>query len=194
MPRTTSLVRAPARAPLAAPPAASSSSRELDLLLAVQRVLAPRAAVTGARVLGAAGEHAALWLALGAGATALDAARRPAWARATAAVAVSHALSVALKRVVRRARPAHPELLVRGHGLGRFGFPSSHAASTTTAALALRSVTGWRWPLLVPPAMGLSRMVAGAHYASDVLAGAALGSAVAATALPGPRAPRGGRS
>jgi len=185
MPRTTSaLLAAPP-----APPLAPASTAELALLLGVQRTFAPRAAVLGARVLGAAGEHAALWLALGAASTALDAGRRPVWARATAAVALSHALSVGLKRVVRRTRPAHPELRVHGDGLGRFGFPSSHAASTTTAALALRAVTGWRWPLLVPPAMGLSRMVVGAHYASDVLAGAALGSAVAV--LSGPQgAPR----
>ena len=164
-------------------PAPERAAREVALLLGVQRAFAPRAAVAGARLLGAAGEHAALWLVLGVASTALDAARRPAWARATAAVALSHGLSVALKRLVRRARPAHPQLRVHGTGLGRWGFPSSHAASTTTAALALRSVTGARWPMLVPPAMGLSRMVVGAHYATDVLAGAALGSAVAATVL-----------
>lgn len=153
---------------------------DLGLLLAVQQVCAGTPAVAGARGLSMLGEHAAAWLAIGGAAALVDRPRRRRWAEATLAVTISHALSVAIKRLVRRQRPAHVALALHQSGLGRWGFPSSHTASTTTAALAFRQLTGARWVLVLPPAMGLSRMVVGAHFPSDVAAGAALGAATTA--------------
>ncbi|MDP9433059.1 MAG: phosphatase PAP2 family protein [Actinomycetota bacterium] len=153
--------------------------RDLALLLAVQRAFPGTAAVIGARGLSLLGEHAAAWLAIGATAAAVDRDRRRGWCSATVSVAVSHAASVAIKRLVRRQRPLHVRLMVHSGGLGRWGFPSSHTASTTTAALAFRQLTGARWILALPPAMGLSRLIVGAHFPSDVVAGAALGVATA---------------
>jgi membrane-associated phospholipid phosphatase len=60
----------------------------------------------------------------------------------------------------------------------RLSFPSSHAASTTAAAVLFSGLTGRRLvPVLVPP-MLVSRLVLGVHYPTDVLAGSALGAAL----------------
>ena len=51
------------------------------------------------------GEHAAIWLALGLAAAALDPPQRAQWLRATRSVLVAYALNTLLKTVVRRKRP-----------------------------------------------------------------------------------------
>ena len=141
-----------------------------------------------ARALSRAGEHGALWLAAGLAGAAVDGARRAAWLRGTALIAGAHAAGMGVKRVVRRPRPTHVEPLVRT--VGRYSFPSAHAASAAAAAVAFgtlgacgtskgRSRHGMR---LIPPlaaAMCLSRLVVGVHYPSDVAAGAALGALTA---------------
>ncbi|MEV7883257.1 phosphatase PAP2 family protein [Streptomyces sp. NPDC002817] len=139
-----------------------------------------------ARALSRAGEHGALWLAAGLAGAAADGARRGAWLRGTVLIAGAHVVSMGVKRMVRRPRPAHVDPLVRT--AGRHSFPSSHATSATAAAVAF-GVLGAR---AVPPlaaAMCLSRLVVGVHYPSDVAAGAALG---ALTARAGARWMRGG--
>lgn len=137
----------------------------------------PRVART-ARALSRAGEHGALWLAVGLAGAATDGARRGAWLRGTALTAGAHLVSMGVKRVVRRPRPAHVAPLVRT--AGRHSFPSSHATSAAAAAVAYGTLGAH----LVPPlaaAMCVSRVVAGVHYPSDVLAGAALGALMART-------------
>ena len=151
---------------------------EVDLLLAVQR-RTPPAVLPLARGLSHAGEHAAAWLALGAAGALLDRPRRTGWVRATGAVFLAHAASVLLKRVARRVRPTHPDLRVGVGVPSRWSFPSSHASSTTAAALAYGGVLGSRLPLAVVPAMAWSRLALGVHYPTDVAAGALLGAAVA---------------
>nr|WP_303715740.1 phosphatase PAP2 family protein [Kutzneria buriramensis]WKX16229.1 phosphatase PAP2 family protein [Kutzneria buriramensis] len=135
----------------------------------------PRVA-SAARALSWAGEHGALWLAAGLTGAAVDGARRGAWLRGTALTAGAHLVSMGVKRVVRRPRPAHVEPLVRT--AGRHSFPSSHATSAAAAAVAYGAL-GAR---VIPPlaaAMCLSRLVVGVHYPSDVAAGAALGALTA---------------
>ncbi|MFC8085694.1 phosphatase PAP2 family protein [Streptomyces sp. NPDC057340] len=145
-------------------------------------VSALRACGTDPRVAGAAralswaGEHGALWLAAGLTAAAVDAPRRTAWLRGTALTAGAHVVSMGVKRVVRRPRPAHVVPLVRT--AGRHSFPSSHATSAAAAAvvfgtLGVRAV----WPLAA--AVCASRLVVGVHYPSDIAAGAALGALTA---------------
>ncbi|MFE5187268.1 phosphatase PAP2 family protein [Streptomyces sp. NPDC056628] len=126
-----------------------------------------------ARALSWTGEHGALWLAAGLAGAAADGGRRGAWLRGTALTAGAHLVSMAVKRVVRRPRPAHVEPLVRT--AGRHSFPSSHAASATAAAVAFGALGA---PAIAPlaAAMCLSRLVVGVHYPSDVAAGAALGA------------------
>jgi membrane-associated phospholipid phosphatase len=126
------------------------------------------------------GEHAAGWLALGAAGALVDRRRRRDWLTAAAGVAVAHGASVAVKRVVRRPRPAHALVQVLVGTPSRLSFPSAHATSTTTAAVLYGRLIGRRLvPVLVAP-MALSRLVLGVHYPTDVAAGAALGAAVAA--------------
>ncbi|MFD5479567.1 phosphatase PAP2 family protein [Streptomyces hawaiiensis] len=139
-----------------------------------------------ARALSWAGEHAALWLAAGLAGAAVDGARRGAWLRGTALTAGAHLVSMGVKRVVRRPRPAHVVPLVRT--AGRHSFPSSHATSAAAAAVAFGALGAQA----VPPLAGLvcvSRLVAGVHFPTDVAAGAALG---ALTARLGARWMRGG--
>ncbi|MCT9076305.1 phosphatase PAP2 family protein [Streptomyces fulvoviolaceus] len=132
-----------------------------------------------ARALSRAGEHGALWLVVGLAGAAVDGARRGAWLRGTALTAGAHLVSMGVKRVVRRPRPAHVEPLVRT--AGRHSFPSSHATSAAAAAVAY-SALGARGARVIPPlaaAMCVSRLVVGVHYPSDVAAGVALGALTA---------------
>lgn len=155
---------------------------ELRLLLRVQRVLGAPGAVAAARVLSAAGEHAAVWFAAGTVGALVDAPRRADWVRGTGVVLAAHGVSVLTKRLIRRARPVHVDLRVHPGLGGRWGMPSSHAASTTAAALVFGRLLGTRATLALPPAMGLSRLLVGAHFPSDVLVGAALGALTAVAA------------
>ncbi|MDG9720782.1 phosphatase PAP2 family protein [Streptomyces sp. DH24] len=129
-----------------------------------------------ARTLSRAGEHGALWLTAGLLGAAVDRPRRAAWLRGAALTAGAHLASMAVKRVVRRPRPAHVEPLVRT--AGRHSFPSSHATSAAAAAVAYGALGAYAVAPLAA-AMCLSRLVVGVHYVSDVAAGAALGALTA---------------
>ncbi|MFF4502312.1 phosphatase PAP2 family protein [Streptomyces sp. NPDC001401] len=156
-------------------------------ILSALRACGSAPCVAGAaRALSWAGEHGALWLAAGLAGAAVDGARRGAWLRGAALTAGAHLVSMGVKRVVRRPRPAHVEPLVRT--LGRHSFPSSHATSAAAAAVAYGALGAHVIPPLAA-AMCLSRLVVGVHHPSDVAAGVALG---ALTARMGSRWMRGG--
>lgn len=150
---------------------------ETQLLVRLQRATACPATLPSARGLSHAGEHAAAWLATAAVGAAVDRGRRRDWTRAGAAVLTAHALSVVIKRVARRIRPVHPDVAVHVATPSRWSFPSSHATSTTAAAIVFAPLLG-SWTALLPPAMAWSRMALGVHYPTDVLSGTALGAAV----------------
>jgi undecaprenyl-diphosphatase len=111
--------------------------------------------------------------------------------RAALLMALSGALGVAiyslLKRLFVRERPfiTHSAINLVGAPLDRYSFPSGHtlhAVSFTWQACAHFPELAW---VLVPLA-GLiagSRVVLGLHYPSDVLAGAAIGAALAQLGL-----------
>ncbi len=106
-------------------------------------------------------------------------------AEALVAVTAVNLVLVALKRTCRRERPAPrsggPEVAAPD----LFSFPSGH----TMNAFAVAVLVSARVPVAAPAAMviassiGASRVVLGLHYASDVVAGAVLGSALAGVAL-----------
>ncbi|WP_127781683.1 phosphatase PAP2 family protein [Rhodococcus sp. X156] len=160
------------------------SAVEVRALAAVQRNLAHRPGVlAGARAMSHFGEHALGWVALAGAGAVLDRPRRAQWASAAVGAVGAHAVSIAVKRVVRRPRPDHPSVRVGVSTPSKLSFPSSHATSTAAAAVLLGRLTGLPLPALLVPPMLLSRLVLGVHYPSDVLVGAALGAATAQALL-----------
>ena len=92
--------------------------------------------------------------------------------------------SLLIKNIVDRARPF--DML---HGLevlikrpSDFSFPSGHTASSFAAAYSLNKTFGKRVGIpayALATAIGLTRIGVGVHYPSDVVVGAAVGTAVA---------------
>ena len=151
---------------------------ETAVLLGVQRVLAKPPVVRTARAMSLFGEHALGWLALGLIGSLVDRKRRAEWLGAAAGVAFANGASIAVKRVVRRPRPDHPDIQVLVGTPSRLSFPSSHATSTTAAAILYGGLTGQKAAGVVVPPMLVSRLVLGVHYPTDVLAGSALGAVI----------------
>jgi membrane-associated phospholipid phosphatase len=112
----------------------------------------------------------------------------------TEAVALSGVLTAAVKDLAGRARPyvsvdtnAHDFKFGRGFGNGGFqSFPSGHSTAAFAAASVVTSESQRWWPhetWLVASAMyggaslvALSRMYNNAHWASDVVLGAGIGT------------------
>lgn len=113
----------------------------------------------------------------------------------TEAIAISGALTGIIKGAAGRARPfvagdtnAHDFSFARGfkNGGGYSSFPSGHTTVAFAAASVVTSESQRWWPQgvwFVAPAMyggatlvGLSRMYNNAHWASDVVVGAAIGT------------------
>jgi membrane-associated phospholipid phosphatase len=132
----------------------------------------------------ALGEHAAVWLAIGAAQSArCTGEKRTRWRRATAVVAGTYLLNTALKLIVRRARPELDGLVPLTSTPTRLSFPSAHASTSFAAALAYQRAGLPRGPLYaLATGLAASRLYLGVHYPSDVLAGALLGTTIAASA------------
>lgn len=155
---------------------------EVLVINAVQATLgADEAMVAAARGLSRFGEHALGWLAVAAAGALLDRRRRRRWVAVGVGAFGSHALSVIVKRIVRRPRPHDASVQVKVATPSQLSFPSSHATSTTAAAVLLGRLTGLPLPAVLVPPMLLSRVVLGVHYPTDVLAGSVLGAVTAAT-------------
>ena len=99
----------------------------------------------------------------------------------TAIVLIGRALSEAQKYWIARVRPnLEPHLVV----VKTSSFPSGHATSSMifylTLAFALTSGRRWRWPavagaVLLSLMIGISRVMLGVHWPSDVVGGWAFG-------------------
>lgn len=136
-----------------------------------------------------AADHSVLWMGISAGLVAVGGAsgRRAAIAGLGSVAAASAIANAGLKHLHRRPRP---DAAGAGIGTGRAvamprsaSFPSGHAAS----AFAFATAAGAELPVLAFPlrclaaAVAYSRVHGGAHYPGDVVAGALLGGAIAAT-------------
>ncbi len=127
------------------------------------------------------GQHGGVWLALGLAGSAFSGGRqRRNWTRALAVVAGTYAANTALKLVVRRGRPELAGLPPLTGTPTRLSFPSAHAATSFAGARLYSRLGLPAAPLYgLAGALALSRLYLGVHYPSDVLAGAALGTATA---------------
>jgi membrane-associated phospholipid phosphatase len=129
------------------------------------------------------GERGAVWIAIGAAGYALDEPRRPQWRRAVSTVVGVYALNTLVKLVVRRCRPLLPGLPALTDTPTQLSFPSAHASTSFAGALVYTRLGLPAVPLYaLAKGLAVSRLYLGVHYPSDVLAGAVLGTAVAAFA------------
>src|SRR3954467_2708857 len=131
-------------------------------------------------------DHGKLWFGIAALLALRPGATRRAAVRGVASQATSSALSnVVLKRIFGRVRPdmanlqAHRRLRREP---GTLSFPSGHSSSAAAFATGVAMESPLAGAALVPVALGVgySRVHVGVHYPGDVLAGMAVGSAVAA--------------
>lgn len=157
-----------------------ASLEALDLIgLRLTRTLghtpALERAVRGYSVLG---QYAAGWLALGAAGMVVDRPRRGSWARAMGGVGVAYAVNQTIKFAIRRPRPALDDLPQLMATPTQLSFPSAHATSSFAAAHAYAGLLPARPLRLAAWAMAGSRLYLGVHWPSDILVGAALGTAI----------------
>lgn len=133
------------------------------------------------------GDGAAWYALMGAIvlAAGLDGLRASTHMAATGLAALT--LYQALKRWTRRPRPFATDgrIFALARPLDEFSFPSGHtlhAVAFTTVALAYYPALAW---LLLPftVCIGVSRVVLGLHYPSDVLAASAIGLLLAKASL-----------
>ncbi len=131
---------------------------------------------SAAKALGKAGNHGAVWVALGVALALLDPERRESWLICAALGPVAIVLNYGIKLAVRRPRPVLEGLPPLGGAPSSLSFPSAHALSSFAVATAMVRVDpATAGALVVALALSLGRPYLGMHYPSDVLAGAVLG-------------------
>ena len=124
-----------------------------------------------------------LWIAVAAAVAVIGGRRgRRASLRALLALGVASATAnLAVKSLAHRRRPERSREDARGVAMpASSSFPSGHTASAFSFATAITSETPWlALPLFgVATLVGYSRVHAGVHYPSDVIAGSVLGLSV----------------
>jgi membrane-associated phospholipid phosphatase len=97
------------------------------------------------------------------------------------ALGISTIFSTAMKNSIKRERPfvEHTDIVKRSDG-GGYSFPSGHTSSAFAIATSV-SLSYRKWYVVVPAytyasLVGVSRVVLGVHYPSDVICGAVVGT------------------
>lgn len=125
------------------------------------------------------GERPWVWAPPVASGALFDSVRRGKWVRAGWAIALGWASNEVLKRLIHRPRPRLADCPPVAEYPDNRSFPSSHATTSFAAAFALGPLV-WRAPLIfIALSQSGVRLALGAHYPSDLVAGAALGWVVA---------------
>ena len=160
---------------------ATGKAKRLDL--AVLRVMRTRwhgpVPERVATLLSKAGENAYVWFAIGLVGALVDPDRRWQWVVMAFAGPVAIVVNFGIKLIFKRPRPTLDGLPPLGGAPSSLSFPSAHATASFTAATLATRIS----PDLAPLAFGLATLMAlsrpylGMHYPSDILAGAALGTA-----------------
>jgi undecaprenyl-diphosphatase len=126
-----------------------------------------------------------LWYAMGSVVAIFGGQERvPALLAAAAAVAVGIFLFLRLKRVCGRRRPCviEPHCWAKLLPPDQFSFPSGHTITAFAVAVSLGAFYPAALPglLFCAASVAASRILLGMHFLTDVIAGAALGSALGA--------------
>jgi hypothetical protein len=125
------------------------------------------------------GEQALVWFAIcGAGAAA-DPDNRGVYARAAKTVLGVYACNQLIKAAVRRRRPRLEGLPPLAGTLSGLSYPSAHASTSFAGARMLSPAVPAPPLYALAVSLVLSRLYLGLHYPSDILAGGALGAAIA---------------
>ncbi|SDO84228.1 undecaprenyl-diphosphatase [Klenkia soli] len=164
-----------------------SAARRFDARLQARVGRLPATPLDGAlRRLSEAADHGKLWLGVGLVLGAKKGAPRRAAVRGVGSLLVSSALvNVVLKPLFGRVRP-DAAAVTQGRALDRslhtLSFPSGHSASAAAFATGVALESPLAGALVAPVALGVgySRVHVGVHYPGDVVAGMAVGAAVAA--------------
>jgi membrane-associated phospholipid phosphatase len=168
------------RAPLRRPGVLGALGAADQAVLRFLRTKAPhdRGTEGAFKTLGAVGEYAAVWVAIGFAGAAADTLRRRRWLLGAATGPAAIVANFAVKAAIGRERPLiedHPPL---ARAPSKLSFPSAHATSSFAAATAFGRVEPrTRLPLyMLATGICVSRPYLGMHYPSDVLAGMVLGT------------------
>jgi membrane-associated phospholipid phosphatase len=154
-------------------------SADLAVLRAMRTHWHTPAAEQAMRVLGKAGNNAAVWVGLNVALSVVDSSNGEAWLICAALGPIAIGLNFAIKLIAKRPRPVLDGLPPLGGAPSSLSFPSAHATSSFAVATAMTrvdSVAALVFALAL--ALSLGRPYLGMHYPSDVLVGAALGIAL----------------
>jgi decaprenylphosphoryl-5-phosphoribose phosphatase len=129
------------------------------------------------RLIGKAGNNAAIWFGVNIVLAVLDSSQRQAWLICAALGPVAIGLNYAIKLIVKRPRPVLDGLPPLGGAPSSLSFPSAHATSSFAVATAMTRVDSLgALAFVLALALSLGRPYLGMHYPSDVIAGAAIGA------------------
>jgi membrane-associated phospholipid phosphatase len=127
-----------------------------------------------------AGEYGRIWIAAALAGALADRPRRARWLWAALGVPLTLGMNFGVKAAMRRERPRLEGIETTGPQPASLSFPSAHAATSFAGATLIGSLAPPLRPVLYAAAalMAFTRPYLGVHYPSDVLAGAAVGTAI----------------